>query len=222
MSDGKHVTVSELINSIHESRALIFDFDGTIADTESIHFLAYNEALHNLGSTLELEEFRTYLGKETNYVYDEIKRIRGLAFDNATFLKAKTKAFLNLSKQENLQCFYYFPQIVEAFPHTPAFIVSAQERIIITELLERWCYKAYFQDVLTTTEIGSKEHCIEILCDQLALAPADMAYFEDSHDNVSLGKSLGLTTIGIKGRLNGDAVEHAAFVLDVRDECRML
>lgn len=38
-------------------RAIIFDLDGTLADTEPLHFAAFREVLHPLGISLEREDY---------------------------------------------------------------------------------------------------------------------------------------------------------------------
>lgn len=215
-------TTEELIEALRKVETFIFDFDGTLADTESVHFLAYNETLRTLGSSLGLEEFKTYLGKETGFVYDRIKRNRRLRFDDSVFLAAKTKSFLKLSERMNLRCFEYFLEVVEAYPDAPTFIVSAQDRTLILELLERWKFDPLFQDVLTTSESGSKRQCIGSILDLTGIASSRTAYFEDSSSNIALGNDLGLKTVGIKTNLNGDATDDAALVIDVRSECYAL
>ena len=44
-------------------RAIVFDFDGVLADSEPLHLLAYQEVLAGLGVTLSREEYYgAYLG----------------------------------------------------------------------------------------------------------------------------------------------------------------
>src|SRR5215213_6951932 len=54
--------------------AIVFDFDGVIADSEPLHLAAFQQVLSPLGVTLTRHEYYThYLG------YDDVSMIRKLA-----------------------------------------------------------------------------------------------------------------------------------------------
>ncbi len=62
-------------------QAIVFDFDGVIADSEPLHLKAFQQALAEEGVVLEPEEyFARYLGYDDVGVFAAIARDRGLAW----------------------------------------------------------------------------------------------------------------------------------------------
>jgi HAD superfamily hydrolase (TIGR01509 family) len=62
-------------------QAIVFDFDGVIADSEPLHLKAFQRALAEEGMTLgEHEYFNCYLGYDDVGVFEAIARDRGLAW----------------------------------------------------------------------------------------------------------------------------------------------
>lgn len=55
-------------NFMNHIKAIIFDSDGTLVDSEYNHYLSWKHALEQQGSDLTLEEYHSYVGKsiETN------------------------------------------------------------------------------------------------------------------------------------------------------------
>src|SRR5512138_1396167 len=59
-------------------QAIVFDFDGVIADSEPLHLKAFQRALAEEGMTLgEDEYFNRYLGYDDVGVFEAIARDRG-------------------------------------------------------------------------------------------------------------------------------------------------
>jgi len=57
--------------------AILFDFDGVLADTEPLHFASYGEALAPLGVTLEWEYYRVHcLGVSDEEMLRELARLQ--------------------------------------------------------------------------------------------------------------------------------------------------
>ena len=62
--------------------AIVFDFDGVIANSEPLHLRAYQEALGEAGLFLDAQEYyRRYLGYDDIGAFQAIARDRGLPWD---------------------------------------------------------------------------------------------------------------------------------------------
>ena len=65
-------------------QAIIFDFDGVIADSERLHLRAYQDVLAEHGVTFsEAEYYERYLGYDDEGVFRTLARDRGWRLDNA-------------------------------------------------------------------------------------------------------------------------------------------
>jgi putative hydrolase of the HAD superfamily len=62
-------------------KAIIFDFDGLIVDTETVWYQAYKETLTELGMDLPLEEFSKVIGTDNDMLHLFIKAALGESVD---------------------------------------------------------------------------------------------------------------------------------------------
>jgi beta-phosphoglucomutase len=85
-------------------RAVIFDFDGVIADSETLHLRAFNEVLAPFGLELtEKDYYKTYLGLTDADCFKELTQKHQAIFKDTsveTLLKKKKTAFGKLAKTE--------------------------------------------------------------------------------------------------------------------------
>ncbi len=76
--------------------AIVFDFDGVLADSEPLHLRAYQEVLSSMGATLPREEYYArYLGYDDEGVFRALSDDRGWALTApqiSTLIAEKTAA----------------------------------------------------------------------------------------------------------------------------------
>jgi HAD superfamily hydrolase (TIGR01509 family) len=78
-------------------QAVIFDFDGVIANSEPLHLRAFQLTLAGIGITLTAEEyFSRYLGFDDVGVFQELGRDRGLGFSGAAIERLVAEKGLQL------------------------------------------------------------------------------------------------------------------------------
>ncbi|MGE5357794.1 MAG: HAD family hydrolase [Bacteroidales bacterium] len=66
-----------------ELRAIVFDFDGVLADTEGLHFRAFRDVLAGEGIELTSADYAArYLGRADSEVFRAVAFDRGLALDS--------------------------------------------------------------------------------------------------------------------------------------------
>jgi beta-phosphoglucomutase len=105
-------------------QAIIFDFDGVIADSEPLHLRAFQQALAEEGAALDRDEyFSRYLGYDDVGVFEALARDRGLAWTDrhVTSLVAR--------KGTKLQAMIAGGEVL--FPGAAAFIRAAAAEVPI-------------------------------------------------------------------------------------------
>jgi beta-phosphoglucomutase len=104
--------------------AIVFDFDGVIADSEPMHLKAYQQALAEEGIALTREEyFERYLG------YDDVGMLETLARDRALPMTSGHITALVARKGEKLQAILNGGEVL--FPGAAAFVRSAAAAVPI-------------------------------------------------------------------------------------------
>jgi len=137
-------------------QAIVFDFDGVIADSEPLHLRAFQRALGDIQLTLTPSDYySSYLGYDDAGVFTAVSRDRGLALtdEQLTTLVAQKGAYIQemLSAGEVL-----FPGaaefITQAAAAVPIAIASGAQRHEIEEILDATGLRAYFPTIVAAGE----------------------------------------------------------------------
>ena len=122
-------------------QAIIFDFDGVIADSERLHLRAYQEILAPEGVTLsERDYYDRYLGYDDVGVFRELGKDRGIAMDQgrlATLIERKGQRYDELAAAGEMLYPGAADFIRAAAAQVPIGIASGALTHEIEEILER-------------------------------------------------------------------------------------
>lgn len=190
-------------------RAVVFDFDGVIANSEPLHFRAYRDVLAERGLTLtEAAYYENYLG------YDDIGAFRAigadagvpLGEDDITSLVARKAVRLeDLEKSGSV----LFPGAREAIARLsaawPTAIASGALKAEILRVLQHESLTAYFRAVVSAEDTAASKpdpapylRAVSLLAhDVPGLQPHECVAIEDSHWGLVSARTAGLRTIGI-------------------------
>ncbi|MGE5700354.1 MAG: HAD family hydrolase [Deltaproteobacteria bacterium] len=85
------------LQTLRRPEAVIFDFDGVIADTEPLHCNAFRKVLEPLGISFPWQEYvDLYMGLDDRDAFREAFRVHGLALDDrklSQLVDAKSRVF---------------------------------------------------------------------------------------------------------------------------------
>lgn len=138
-------------------RALIFDFDGVIADTEPLHFAGFQKTLAEIGIELtESDYFANYLGYDDRGCFLAALRVHHRAIDQPTIQRLtqrKAQAYLE-SVTEHLVIFPGVSEFVrEAAAAYPLAIASGALRHEIELILEQAGLRKEFLHITSAEDV---------------------------------------------------------------------
>lgn len=185
-------------------RAYIFDLDGTLVDTEELHYQAYYQAIIPYGHNLSREEYIQYwldgnLGMKS---YFEAKNI---ASNYQQARLTKEKIFV-----KNL------PASIKLQPHAREFLAKAQAAGIICllasgsrlqeirNIIEKSALKGYFQHILGLESVTHGKPHPEIYlkaCKFLDLPKNQILVFENARNGALAAIAAGLKCVVIPSEL---------------------
>jgi beta-phosphoglucomutase len=144
-------------------QAVIFDFDGVIADSERLHLRAYQEILAPEGVTLsERDYYDRYLGYDDVGVFKELGRDKGLAMDEgrlATLIERKGQRYDELAAAGEMLYPGAADFIRAAAAVVPIAIASGALTHEIEEILERAGLRSFFPVIVGADQTArSKPH----------------------------------------------------------------
>lgn len=185
---------------LSKSRAIIFDFDGVIADSEVLSNTVIAEIVTELGVPTTLAEaYRTYMGKRLDEVIATIERVVGrkLPDDFADRYQQRTfDAFrARLTPVDGARAF------IMAFRTVPQCIASSSSPERLALSLEVLNMTTLFEGrVFSASDVArGKPHPDIFLhaAEQMGVDARDCIVIEDSVGGVTAGRAAGATVIGL-------------------------
>jgi beta-phosphoglucomutase len=184
--------------------ALVFDFDGVLADSEPLHLRAYQEVLEPLGASLPREEYYArYLGFDDLGVFKAMAEARHWSFDERqiTALIAEKTRILDAMLADGDVLYPAatgcVTRLAEAYP---LGIASGALKHEIRAILTGRGLDRYFRFVVASGDTPAGKPAPDPYrraADLHGLPPAACLAIEDSRWGIESAKSAGLWCIGI-------------------------
>jgi beta-phosphoglucomutase len=215
-------------------RAIVFDFDGVIANSEPLHYLAFHDVLGQSGITFpEKEYYDRYLGYDDVGVFKAVAADRGLSWtvDRVAGLVQFKAAVLERLEQNTS---ILFPgadaAIRRAAALVPLGIASGALGAEIRRVLDREGLRSYFKVIVAAEDTPVSKpaadpyrRAVALLSEAVGapLLPAECVAVEDSSWGLQSAKAAGLHTVAVaqtydRAALEADLVISSIGELDVR------
>lgn len=191
------------------SRAIVFDFDGVIVDTEPLHFAAFREVLPALGITLSREAyFSRYLGMSDEEILRRVlsdHEVRLLPEEACGLLRNKDVAYRQLIEPGIDLASGVEALVRRASRRWPLAICSGSKRVEIEHILRRAGLLAFFPVVVTTEDVPASKPdpagyalAIARLQERVpGLMPDGCLAIEDSEAGITAAKQAGMRTLQV-------------------------
>jgi len=191
-------------------RAVIFDMDGVIIDSQPYHFAVEEAMCREIGIEVSTEESHSFVGMAGEKVWDYLKNKFGLqksieelmAFEN----KARIKYFSSL---ENIRPIPGIVDLLEEInEHTIKTALASSSSIeVINIFISKLGLAHYFQHIISGNSVASGKPDPDIFihtAQALQEAAADCVVIEDSANGVRAAKAAGMKCIGFCNADSGD------------------
>ena len=183
-------------------RAVLFDWDGTLADTRQVIVVTFQQVAQSAGVTIDAEFIERRIGTGAAQTFKEILQTAGKPYDDATIkelLKRKIQAEISMSSQVKL-----FPgarELLESLQgKTHVALASMNNRAVIEDLLDAMKIRKFFEVVLTVEEVSKFKPDPEIFLKsaaKLGCTPEDCVVVEDSIFGVQAARAAGMGCIAV-------------------------
>ena len=207
-------------------QAIVFDFDGVIADSEPLHLKAFQRALAEEGVTLTAEDYYSrYLGYDDVGMFEAVARDRGMAISGGQVSALVTRKGAML--QDLLQTgAILFPGAVEfirsAADEVPIAIASGAMRHEILEIVEAAGVSKLFVTIVAagdTPESKPSPAPYRLAFEQLRsktgrdLDPQRCVAIEDSKWGLESARGAGLRCVGVTNSYAAEELAAAELVV---------
>ncbi len=186
-------------------RALIFDFDGLLVDTETPVFESWNRVYGEYGHQLELSRWQYALG--TRHGFDPLSHLENLAghpFDRAAALARYQELKRELSFSQPL-----LPGVIGVFEQAsaagmPRAVASSSDREWVDGWLERREITHWFMCVRTADDVVMTKPAPDLFLSAAAgmgVPPEACLVFEDSPNGIRAARAAGMRCVAVPGAI---------------------
>jgi HAD superfamily hydrolase (TIGR01509 family) len=191
-------------------RAVVFDFDGVIANSEPLHFRAFRDVLRAEGVELsERDYYSRYLGYDDVGAFNAIAADRSLTWEGGLVKALVVRKAARMEELEHGES-VLFPGAREAIErlaaHAPLAIASGAIRAEIVRLLEHEHLARHFRLIVAAEDTPLSKPAPDpyaLAVRRLStavgvpLTPNECVAIEDSLWGLESARTAGLRTIGI-------------------------
>jgi beta-phosphoglucomutase family hydrolase len=186
-------------------RALIFDFDGTLADTMPLHYRAWQVLMKRHGFSFPRQRFYALGGVPSRDILRTLREEQGLSFDPLQVASEKEEAYLALLHEVRP-----IPEIVglvrENSGRLPMAVASGGTRRVIGRVLEHLEIGQLFQAVVTSEDVVRQKPAPDIFLEaawRLGVPPHFCRAYEDTELGLTAIRAAGMEAVDVRQWLAG-------------------
>jgi len=209
-------------------RAIVFDFDGVIANSEPLHFRAFRDVLAARGVTLtEADYYARYLGFDDLGAFRAIARDQDRAWNEADFRSLIDDKAIRMEALER-DAAVLFPGAADAIQRAaaavPIAIASGALGAEIRRVLDGANLSHHFAAIVAAEDTAAGkpapdpyQRAVALLSaaiDGRTLEPADCVAIEDSRWGIASARAAGLRAIGVTTSYDAGELADADLIIN--------
>jgi HAD superfamily hydrolase (TIGR01509 family) len=201
-------------------KALLFDLDGTLAETDSLHLPTWVDVLRPHGIEVDEVFYRERISGRSNSKIVEDLLPHLPAEEGRKLADAKEASFRERARElEPLPGLLDFMGEAKNRGLSLALVTNAPEENVEAILLALEL-REFFDEVVLSDEVGPVKPDpapYRAALDKLGVSPEEALAFEDSTSGIASAAGAGIPTVGIASTQEPETLEEAGSFIVVRD-----
>jgi HAD superfamily hydrolase (TIGR01509 family) len=182
-------------------RAVIFDLDGTLVDSEENYYLADRDLLATYGISFTREDKRGYVGSGNLEMMTEVKRRYGLPASPAELVDRKNRLYLAIAEAQTL----VYPEMKRFWDRLraeriPVAVASGSSPVVLERVLDAVGLAPEVEVVVSAEDVARGKPAPDIFLEaarRLGVAAHECAVVEDSRHGVEAAKRAFMRCIAV-------------------------
>lgn len=200
----------------------IFDMDGTITDTEPLHFASYQCTLSELFPEFQLheEEFRScYVGHPEREIYTLLQQAHHISFDEDAFFHRRITHLFRLVRETGLTTAPFYRQVCSLLPNKKRIMLTSQRGEVLEQFQREVDFGGYLSQYISVAgEEGGKFVRLQDPIRYFGYPAEQIVIFEDFAPTLSCARENGIYAVGVSHRFNHLEDECCDCVIDIHKE----
>ncbi len=181
-------------------RGIIFDCDGTLADTMPLHWRAWQVISRRHGFALNEERFYSLGGVPSRDILKLLSAEQGIALDPLAVAREKEAEYLPLIAQvEPINTVVGTAR--EHYGRIPLAVASGGTRRVIEQVLEHLGIRQLFQAVVTSEDIINQKPAPDIFLEaarRIGVPPQFCRAYEDTDLGMKAIRAAGMEAVDVR------------------------
>lgn len=209
-------------------KAIVFDFDGIIVDSEPLHYRAFQKALEPLGAGFAWSEYvEKYMGFDDRDAFREAFRVAGLLLSDTRLaeLIAQKAALFHDVASEGVSAYPGVIQLINSLSGViPVALCSGALRSDIEPVLQMLSLSATFDCMVTAEEVPASkpdpasyllaiEKLQQVFPEAIITAAGSVA-IEDTPAGITSASRAGLKVLAVTNSYAAEALSSADMIVD--------
>lgn len=189
---------------MNKFKAVLFDMDGVIVDTEPLHHKAYFKMFEDMGIDVSMEMYESFTGQATRRVCETLCSHFGLDNDPAELMQRKRAHFAELfTTDPDLDLITGVRGLIEHY-HAQGLILilaSSASMNTITRVFDRFELDQYFSGKISGADLVESKPNPEIFirAAEMAKVSKDECFvIEDSTNGITAAHRAGIFCVAFK------------------------
>lgn len=188
-------------------KAIIFDMDGVIINSEPLHFEIEMGLLEELGGKISKEEYETFVGTTDYHMWSTFKDRFNLKPSVEELMNIKKERFIqNIQRIELVDNFKEFMLMIHNEKYSMA-LASSNNKMAVDSIIEKFGLRKYLKVAISGDDVTNGKPDPEIFLkasEKMNIEPHECLVIEDAANGVTAAKAAGMKCIGLQNKNSGN------------------
>ncbi|CAN5359033.1 HAD family hydrolase [soil metagenome] len=205
-------------NNSSNIKAMIFDMDGTVINSNKKDFEAWNKIMEEQNVNIDYQEYTQLLGAKSSEIFKKYVDLSEEEIE--TLIENREKAFKKIVEEDGLEAMPNIENVLKQISEMgiPIALATGAQREKLDYMMDIVKVKDYFDFIITADDVEKGKPDPEIFLKavkKLKVKPEEVIVWEDSNLGVQAAKNGNFKCIAIT-TTNGDkeGLEEADLIID--------
>ena len=195
---------------MNQIKAVLFDMDGVLVNTEPVHFLMWKEAFHNRGLEISYDVYKGCIGTTDGYLMDLIWDHYGRDFrGDKKFLEERMAIEERMPKEESFPEMPGVREMLQQLQEAGFLLAIASSSPVsrIEAAVDHIGIRRYFSLLNSGENVARSKPAPDIYLDtarKLGVEPSECIVLEDSGNGSIASVSAGMVCVGLDNPDSGN------------------